>query len=161
MKQPKDMTRKETEQEIKGLSDMIDKAECYSTKDLIRREQLEAELQTKKDTQKWVEVDAEKCALDGPYECPACGGYIMLDGTYLDQVQIEVPCPYCQADLYVEDEEQDTQKLPCPECGTLVEFPADLEDIADVDRLCNQCSKEEERRDEKRGLYPDRADVAN
>jgi hypothetical protein len=37
----------------------------------------------------------EMCELEGPYECPSCGGHAMFDSTYLDQVKTVVHCPYC------------------------------------------------------------------
>ena len=40
-------------------------------------------------------VNKEKCELEGPYECSACGGHIMFDSTFLDQVTEELNCPYC------------------------------------------------------------------
>jgi len=43
-----------------------------------------------------VKVDATKCELEGPYECPHCGFHMMLDSTYLDQVELEVVCPSCR-----------------------------------------------------------------
>jgi len=40
-------------------------------------------------------VEKEKCELEGPYECE-CGGHLMVDATYLDQVgSITIICPYC------------------------------------------------------------------
>ena len=45
---------------------------------------------------KWLEVEINKTELDGPYECNDCGGHIMFDGTFLDQVRsYDNPCPYC------------------------------------------------------------------
>lgn len=43
----------------------------------------------------WKKVEKKKCELEGPYECPHCGGHIMLDATYLDQIEDAVRCPYC------------------------------------------------------------------
>ncbi len=44
----------------------------------------------------WRLLSAEgMCELEGPYECHSCGGHIMLDATFLDQVSESVPCPYC------------------------------------------------------------------
>jgi len=43
----------------------------------------------------WKPVEAEKCELEGPYECGDCGGHVMLDATYLDQVEEFAYCPYC------------------------------------------------------------------
>ena len=43
----------------------------------------------------WFPVNKEKCELEGPYECSACGGHIMLDSTFLDQVRDYIRCPYC------------------------------------------------------------------
>ena len=51
----------------------------------------------------WIAVDKEKCELDGPYECPCCGGHIMLDATYLDQVYTNIQCPYCGSMFSVEE----------------------------------------------------------
>ena len=51
----------------------------------------------------WKEIDIEKTELEGPYECPCCGGHIMLDGTYLDQVIELVICPYCDSKNYVKN----------------------------------------------------------
>ena len=44
----------------------------------------------------WKLVSCSKCELEGPYECPWCGGHIMLDATYLDQVSTVLKCPYCE-----------------------------------------------------------------
>jgi len=49
----------------------------------------------------WRDVDINKCELEGPYECPACGGHIMIDSTFLDQVGKEVRCPYCTTKSHV------------------------------------------------------------
>ena len=40
--------------------------------------------------------------LEGPYECSNCGGHMMLDATYLDQVTDMVTCPYCGVEQAVE-----------------------------------------------------------
>ena len=41
-------------------------------------------------------VDKEKCEFVGPYECSICGGHLMLDLTFLDQVEPDkIDCPYC------------------------------------------------------------------
>ena len=47
--------------------------------------------------------DPELVELEGPYECPSCGGHAMFDSTYLDQVNEEVICPYCGILLYIPD----------------------------------------------------------
>ena len=47
------------------------------------------------------EVSSEKTSLEGAYECPSCGGHMMLDSTYLDQVGLGVVCPYCRKPLAV------------------------------------------------------------
>lgn len=56
----------------------------------------------------FIEVSAEKCELEGPYECPGCGGHVMLDATFLDQVQDGVSCPYCKTACYVPIVDSDT-----------------------------------------------------
>ncbi len=52
----------------------------------------------------WIPVDKEKIELEGPYECPNCQGHIMLDATFLDQVSDSIFCPYCNIELFVEEE---------------------------------------------------------
>lgn len=44
----------------------------------------------------WMKVAKEKTELEGPYECQGCGGHVMLDSTFLDQVAEWVGCPYCK-----------------------------------------------------------------
>jgi len=50
---------------------------------------------------KAIKVPADKCELEGPYECPHCGFHMMLDVTYLDQVSLEVVCPSCNEHIEV------------------------------------------------------------
>jgi len=50
---------------------------------------------------RWLHVDKENCELEGPYECSACGGHIMLDATFADQVGLEVICPYCKQSVWM------------------------------------------------------------
>lgn len=45
-------------------------------------------------------VDPSVCELEGPYEC-LCGGHMMLDSTYLEQVSDKFTCPYCRIQLKV------------------------------------------------------------
>lgn len=47
------------------------------------------------------------CELEGPYECPQCGRHSMFDATFLDQVALEVVCPYCNRLLAVPSEPSD------------------------------------------------------
>jgi DNA-directed RNA polymerase subunit RPC12/RpoP len=49
-------------------------------------------------------VDPASCELEGPYECPRCSGHVMLDATFLDQVSLEVVCPYCECSIVVPEE---------------------------------------------------------
>lgn len=51
----------------------------------------------------WKSVDHDKCELEGPYECPWCSGHVMLDATFLDQVDLEVKCPYCGSPVCVKE----------------------------------------------------------
>lgn len=44
---------------------------------------------------KFEEVDHQKVDLDGPFECSSCGGHLMVDVTFLDQVSWKITCPYC------------------------------------------------------------------
>ena len=41
---------------------------------------------------------------DGPYECPLCGGHVILDATFIDQVNATVTCPYCKKRVTVPEE---------------------------------------------------------
>jgi len=43
----------------------------------------------------WLPVEVEKCELEGPYECPSCGFHVMLDATFLYQVEDLCKCPNC------------------------------------------------------------------
>lgn len=52
----------------------------------------------------WVNIRKEKCELEGPYECGGCGGHIMFDTTFLDQVGEEIRCPYCDSHGTIEVE---------------------------------------------------------
>jgi len=52
----------------------------------------------------WKEVNTEDTELEGPYECPSCGGHIMIDVTYLDQVETLIICPYCESKSYVRED---------------------------------------------------------
>jgi len=47
----------------------------------------------------------EDVELEGPYECPCCGGHMMLDATFLDQVTPAVSCPYCRTEVCAIDPE--------------------------------------------------------
>jgi len=50
----------------------------------------------------WISKKESMCELEGPYECPWCGGHVMLDATFLEQVELKVRCPYCGKFAYVE-----------------------------------------------------------
>ena len=52
-------------------------------------------------------VDANKCSLEGPYECGQCGGHVMVDGTFVEQVSDVITCPYCESKCIIEPEETD------------------------------------------------------
>jgi DNA-directed RNA polymerase subunit RPC12/RpoP len=55
-------------------------------------------------------VGKQKCELEGPYECGHCGGHLMMDATFLDQVGDIVVCPYCGAGgMVVNNEEEANQ----------------------------------------------------
>jgi len=45
--------------------------------------------------------DKDKVQLDGPYECPHCGGHFMVDATFLDQVEPYVSCMYCKEQMEI------------------------------------------------------------
>ena len=48
-------------------------------------------------------IREDRCELEGPYECPWCGGHIMLDATYLEQVSTVFECLYCGNTVCVEE----------------------------------------------------------
>lgn len=50
-------------------------------------------------------VDENIIELEGPVECIKCGGHMMVDFTYLDQVSETISCPYCRARGKVEQRE--------------------------------------------------------
>ncbi len=54
---------------------------------------------------KWKKVDKEKTELIGSYECEQCGGHIMLDATFLEQVDTKLQCPYCSVPIVYSEEE--------------------------------------------------------
>lgn len=41
-------------------------------------------------------VEEERAELEGPFECSSCGGHLMIDVSFLDQVSYKITCPYCQ-----------------------------------------------------------------
>lgn len=51
----------------------------------------------------WMPKEKDMCELEGPYECPWCHGHVMLDATYLDQVELKVKCPYCDKFVYTKE----------------------------------------------------------
>ena len=53
----------------------------------------------------WEEVDIKDTELEGPFQCPACSGHIMVDATYIDQVEPIVVCPYCYSENYVKEKQ--------------------------------------------------------
>ena len=52
----------------------------------------------------WKPKEKHLCELEGPYECEDCGGHVMLDATYLDQVEKFAYCPYCTMKGVVKEE---------------------------------------------------------
>jgi hypothetical protein len=61
----------------------------------------------------WTWVHPDKCEFEGPYECPSCGGHIIFDCTYIEQVDEDIRCPYCGtwSSVPEEDELEDTPGL--------------------------------------------------
>ena len=47
-------------------------------------------------------VKKENCEFQGPYE-RECGGHMILDATFLDQVSDTITCPYCKEALLIPD----------------------------------------------------------
>ena len=58
---------------------------------------------------RWIPIHEDDMEMDGPYQCPLCGDHIILDATYIDQVDCCVTCPYCQKRICVSGEEDDGQ----------------------------------------------------
>ena len=48
-------------------------------------------------------VEDCKVELDGPYECPFCGGHFAIDSTFLDQVDEVFDCMYCNERLTIKE----------------------------------------------------------
>ena len=48
-------------------------------------------------------VEDGKVELEGPYECPFCGGHFAIDVTFLDQGDEVFDCMYCNERLTVEE----------------------------------------------------------
>ncbi len=46
-------------------------------------------------TRKWIPITVGDMEWEGPYQCEACGGHVIFDATYLDQVSLSTKCPYC------------------------------------------------------------------
>ncbi len=57
-------------------------------------------------------IPKEQVTLIGPYECSYCKGYLMIDVSFLDQVDDQITCPYCRLLQEVEDQ---TKDQACPE----------------------------------------------
>jgi len=53
---------------------------------------------------KWIAVAWSNVEVDGPFECPLCQGHVVLDATFLDQVNDTVTCPYCNKRIKVPKE---------------------------------------------------------
>lgn len=48
-------------------------------------------------------VDFVMVDLDGPYECSVCGFHMMLDATFIEQVDGVLVCPSCRTEAEVDD----------------------------------------------------------
>lgn len=46
-------------------------------------------------------IEENKTTLEGPFECENCGGHVMLDFSFLEQIDEKVWCPYCHYKSYV------------------------------------------------------------
>jgi len=53
---------------------------------------------------KVIKVPEEKVELEGPYECPHCGGHFKVDSTFLDQVEEIINCMYCKKKIQIPEE---------------------------------------------------------
>ncbi len=57
-------------------------------------------------------VSKEKVKLIGPYECGYCQGHLMIDASFLEQVDELITCPYCKL---LQDVEGQIKDQVCPE----------------------------------------------
>ena len=48
-------------------------------------------------------IEDHKVELEGPYECPFCGGHFAIDSTFLDQVDEVFDCMYCNERLTIKE----------------------------------------------------------
>lgn len=46
-------------------------------------------------TEQFKKVNPDFCELSGPIECVTCGGHLMVDDSFIDQVSGTITCPYC------------------------------------------------------------------
>ena len=61
-----------------------------------------------KTNNKWITVAWSNVEVDGPYECPLCGGHVLLDVSFIDQVDDTVTCPYCNKRVRISEGEAGT-----------------------------------------------------
>lgn len=54
------------------------------------------ELKAQSIQSRFEEVEVERVELEGPFECSSCGGHLMVDVSYLNEVSYKITCPYCQ-----------------------------------------------------------------
>lgn len=52
---------------------------------------------TSKTGESWIPKESDLVEIDGPYECPRCGGHASFDTPFLDRASGRVACPYCGA----------------------------------------------------------------
>lgn len=72
----------------------LDEAQCESLIDLVQNEI--GQMKATATGARFDEVEEVRAELEGPFECSKCGGHLMVDATYLDQVSLKITCPYCQ-----------------------------------------------------------------
>ena len=61
-----------------------------------------------KTTNYLVSIRRSQMEKEGPYECPLCNGHMILDATFLDQVDDTVTCPYCERRVRVPEKDAGT-----------------------------------------------------
>lgn len=72
-------------------------------------------------TEDWREIEGERTQLVGPWECPFCGGHVMLDFIMYDQLGGSV---FSNNDKAVNFQDCGEEYCFCPYCLHKLHYPA-------------------------------------
>lgn len=61
-----------------------------------------------REKRRWIPIALDQMEPEGPYQCPECGGHVILDATYLEQVKLNVKCPYCGKSVWTSGEYEES-----------------------------------------------------